>query len=331
MTTPPVLFLVFKRPDTTAQVMEAIRQARPPRLYVAADGPRKDRPGETEPCAEARRIATAVDWPCEVKTLFRNRNLGCGISVSEAITWFFENEEEGIILEDDCVPSNSFFRYCAELLDKYREDERVMCISGNNFQGRQVTPYSYYFSRYMHSWGWASWRRAWKLYDFRMSLWPEFRNSGGLRAWSGGDAAFERYWEMIFNDMAEGKIDTWDYQWLFACWSHGGLTCLPEKNLVRNIGFGKDATHTKDKNASGANLPYEELDFPLRHPPVFVRSVEADQYTDQHHFGIPVHMEPSVKSTIKKFIREYSEISPSTRVLYSIIKSLKQSIANKTS
>ena len=149
----PALFLVFNRPDTTARVFEALRAARPARLYVAADGPRPNREGEAARCDDVRRIATQVDWPCKVTTLFRDRNLGCRIGVSTAIDWFFEHEEEGIVLEDDCLPSTSFFPYCAELLARYRHDERVMCVSGDNFQlGREVTQYSYYFSRNIHCW-----------------------------------------------------------------------------------------------------------------------------------------------------------------------------------
>src|SRR5262249_20722231 len=158
----PVLFLIFNRPNTTARVMEAIRTAGPGRLYVAADGPRDGNADEAKRCAEVRRIATQVDWPCEVQTLFRERNLGCRQAVSSAITWFFEQEQEGIILEDDCLPSPSFFPYCAELLARFRNDERIMCITGCNFQqDMKGYPYSYYFSKYHHVWGWATWRRAW--------------------------------------------------------------------------------------------------------------------------------------------------------------------------
>jgi len=285
MITPPVLFVIFNRPDTTALVMEAIRAVRPERLYVAADGPR-ERNGDAARCEEARRIATEVDWPCELNTLFRNRNLGCGRAVSGALDWFFEHEEEGIILEDDCLPSHSFFRYCAELLERYRHDKRIMCISGNNFQTKNVTPYSYYFSRYSHCWGWATWRRAWALYDFDIARRIDFRQLGHLEAWSDGDPSFGRYWVDISEQMVRGEIDTWDYQWLFSCWTQHGLTCLPVRNLVTNIGVGPDATHTTDVNGRAACLPLKELDFPLGHPPLVVRHVEADRFTHLHHFGV---------------------------------------------
>jgi hypothetical protein len=260
--------------------METIRSARPQRLYVAADGPREHF-GERARCEEARLIASTVDWPCEVHTFFRERNLGCRIAVSTAINWFFEREMEGIILEDDCVPCQSFFPYCDELLERFRYDERIMCISGDNFQqGRSVTAYSYYFSRYMHSWGWASWRRAWRLYDSNMNFWADYRQSRGLESWSDGDPTFVSYWTEIFDRVARGEIDTWDYQWTFTCWAQHALTCLPVRNLVTNIGFGhSDATHTTHVIGFGSNLPREALEFPLCHPPIVARNIEADRLT----------------------------------------------------
>lgn len=175
----PVLFLVYKRPDTTRQVFEAIRQAKPPRLYIAADGPKKDLPEEAEKVKQVRDIVlSGVDWDCEVETLFRDENLGCKYGVSGGIDWFFENEEEGIILEDDTLPSQSFFWFCQELLERYKDDKRIMAISGDNFQnGIKRGACSYYFSRYNHIWGWASWRRAWGYYSVNMKLWPDIAKS----------------------------------------------------------------------------------------------------------------------------------------------------------
>jgi hypothetical protein len=224
-----------------------------------------------------------------VKTLFRDRNLGCRIGVSTAIDWFFQHEEEGIVPEDDCLPSASFFPYCAELLARYRHDERVMCVSGDNFQlGRVVTQFSYYFSRCIHCWGWATWRRVWKLYDREMTLWPAFRDGGGLKAWSAGDERFEKYWLAVFESISNVNIDTWDYQFVFTCWAQHGLACLPQKNLVSNIGFSTDATHTFDPTDPSANLPTLDLSFPLRHPSFINRSVEADLFETE---GLPLCQE----------------------------------------
>jgi hypothetical protein len=265
--------------------MEAIRAVRPTRLYVAADGPR-DREGEAGLCEAARRVATAVDWPGEVRTLFRDQNLGCRAGVSSAIDWFFEHEPEGIILEDDCMPSASFFPYCADLLDRFRDDDRVMCITGDNFQkDMRGYRFSYYFSKYNHAWGWASWRRAWRNYDLDMALFPKFMRSGRLGQMS-STPGFSKSWEKRFKRAYRGEIDTWDYQWQFACWAHGGLTCTPRTNLVSNIGFRADATHTKDPANASANLAAGDLLFPLRHPEQVVVSEEFDAHVDAAHFGI---------------------------------------------
>jgi hypothetical protein len=269
-----VLLLIWNRPALCRRVMDTIRTARPRRLYVAADGPRNEESDRTL-CKEARQIATSVDWECGVRTLFRDKNLGCGLAVSSGIDWFFEHEEEGIILEDDCVPTPTFFSYCTELLDHFRNDKRIMCISGNNFQnGNKVITNSYYFSRYTHIWGWATWRRAWKLYDFNIRAWPECRNL--LAAWGGGDEGFVEHWQEIFDRVALGEIDTWDYQWALACWMNHGLTCLPAVNLVSNMGFGPTATHTRDVKSCLANIPAQEMTFPLIHPKVIIRDVDAD-------------------------------------------------------
>lgn len=274
----PVLFLVFKRPGTTRQVFERIRQAKPPRLYVAADGPREHVDGEDEKCRQVRKIATAVDWPCDVKTLFRKNNLGCKVAVSSAIDWFFENEERGIILEDDCLPCQSFFSFCNELLEKYSHDTRVMVVSGSNFQfGKRRTNYSYYFSNFNHCWGWATWRRAWRCYSKNMELWPEIRNRRYLKDILHHEEMVA-YWSRAFEMAYRQEIDTWDYIWTFSCWIRNGLTVLPNVNLVSNLGFGIEATHTK-LGPKMANMPSVEMAFPLEHPPFVIRDDEADQRT----------------------------------------------------
>lgn len=275
-----VLFMVFNRPDTTKQVFEAIRQAKPPRLYVTADGPRADMPGEVEKMEQVRRIATQVDWDCEVKTLFRDKNLGCRVAVSSAIDWFFENEEEGIILEDDCLPGQSFFWFCEELLERYRGDMRIMAVSGDNFQkGSARNEFSYYFSRYLHIWGWASWRRAWLYYEKDMQSWPYIRDHGYLQDIL-LDKATVKYWGKIFETAYRNKIDSWAYRWTFSCWIQSGLTVLPNVNLVSNIGFGEDGTHTKKATSKIAMIPALEITFPLKHPPTMIRDDVADRRTD---------------------------------------------------
>lgn len=283
---PPVLFLIFNRPDLTKQVFECIREAHPAQLFIAADGPRADRPGEADLCAQTRAVVKTIDWECKVHTLFRDHNLGCKMAVSSAITWFFDHVEEGIILEDDCLPHPSFFSFCRELLERYRDDERIMAISGNNFQpAHSTSPYSYYFSIYNHIWGWASWRRAWQHYDGDFRRWPHLRDSSFLKNLHKNGSAVN-YWQSIFDKAYAGQIDSWGYPWTYSCWVQNGLTILPKVNLVTNIGFDERATHTKDQYAKVANLETKPIEFPLRHPSSTVANHQADRYTTMHHFGI---------------------------------------------
>ena len=284
----PVLFLIFNRPDTTARVFDAIRAARPARLYVAADGPRPARAGEAERCEQARKIATAVDWPCTVKTLFRESNLGCKHAVSSAIYWFFEQEEGGIVLEDDCLPHPTFFRFCDELLELYRHDDDVALISGDNFQfGVKRGDASYYFSRYVHIWGWASWRRTWRRYDRDCLRWPAFRDAGGLARVLGGRRVEAREWRRVFDALHANEIDTWDYQLMFAAWANSMVSIVPQKNLVTNIGFGLEATHTKGASRF-ADVPALPMDFPLVHPSSRATSEAADDHTAKTMFIRPL-------------------------------------------
>jgi hypothetical protein len=286
MTCAAIIFIVFNRPIQTGRVFEAIRSVRPAHLYVAADGPRQ-LAGDVERCEQVRRITQQIDWPCQLKTLFQPRNLGCGVAVRTALDWFFAHEREGIVLEDDCLPSQSFFRYCTELLNAYRNDTRIMSICGSDFLGgKHQCGASYYYSLYHDPWGWATWRRAWKLYDFEMKKWPAFRASAGLKSLSDGRSEFELYWETIFNRMHAGNIDTWDYPFIFSQFAERGLTCRPAINMITNIGHYSDATHTKYGNDSLADLPNFEIQFPLCHPSTVVRDVIADQMLNQCRFGI---------------------------------------------
>lgn len=279
----PVLLLVFNRPETTAQVFEAVRKAKPPRLYVASDGPRPDRSGEAKRVAKVREIVTSVDWSCEVKTLFREENLGCKCAVSDGITWFFKHEEKGIILEDDCLPHSDFFTFCETLLDRYASDDRVWVITGNNFQnGVRRGDASYYFSRYNHVWGWASWRRAWQKADMDIRFWPEWKTSSSWREfWP--DSVARKYWEKIFDRMYRAEIDTWDYPWIASVWYYGGLTATPNTNLVSNIGFGPESTHTTSADSSLARIKTVSLG-KMSHPSAIRIDEDADDYTTYNIF-----------------------------------------------
>lgn len=279
-----VLFIIFNRTDTALQVFETIRQARPKRLYFFADAPRAHVQGETEKCNQAKAIVSKVDWPCEVQTFFLTQNIGPRLAIGKAITWFFEHEEEGIILEHDCMPSQSFFTFCETLLAHYRNDERVMHISGDNFQyGIQRGDASYYFSLYNHIWGFATWRRAWKHYDVEMKRYPAFKNEGKLRKLFNNKRAYN-YWANILQLTYEQKLQTWDYQWTLAMWDRGALAILPQYNMVSNIGFGDEALNTKNADSKFANIPRHEITN-IIHPSVISANIEADNYAINRIFN----------------------------------------------
>ncbi|MCM0207719.1 nucleotide-diphospho-sugar transferase [Bacteroides fragilis] len=270
-----VLFLVFNRPDTTIRVFETIRQARPPRLYVAADGPRKDRVGENEKCEETRSIIKQIDWNCEVKTLFRNENLGCGKAVSQAITWFFQQEEEGIILEDDVLPHPDFFPYCEELLERYRNIEQVRFISGrNHLYGERASEDSYYFSSVNQVWGWASWSRVWKLYDYNLKTIKKRDFYASLNYYY-QDIRIVNHRKLLFAQMKRKMIDTWDYQLTFALMVNRSLCIIPNINLIQNIGIGNEATHTLDGNKMIEEYKGCSI-LPLKHPDKVKLNKEGD-------------------------------------------------------
>ncbi len=273
------MFIIFNRPDLTARVFTEISRARPRTLLVIADGPPAARPGEAENCAASRAIIDRVDWDCNVLNNYAEVNMGCGRRVATGLRWVFEQVEEAIILEDDCLPHPTFFRFCEELLDKYRHDERVMHISGAHIvSGRKNTPFSYSFSRYPLSWGWASWRRAFQHYDPAITLWPSLRDTSWLVDLLGDPKAVE-HWKRVYDSTHSGmdKVNTWDFQWLFACWAQFGLSILSNINLVSNIGFREDATHTRRSTDKRANLDVAEMTFPLNHPPCIVHDREYDQ------------------------------------------------------
>jgi hypothetical protein len=272
----PITFFIFNRPTLTEQVFSRIAQVRPHTLLVIADGPRSSE--DVKLCSEARRILDRIDWDCQVLTEFSDHNLGCKRRVSSGLDWAFSQVEETIILEDDCVPSLSFFSFCQKLLEHYRDDERVFLISGDNFQfGQKRTNNSYYFSRYAHCWGWATWKRAWKHFDATMSSWPEFRAAGHISSVC-EDPVEQNYWSNIFEQCYQHKINSWAYIWVYTCWSQSGLTILPEVNLVSNIGFGGNATHTGDPASPLSRLPTGEIR-EIRHPKHVIRHAAADAFT----------------------------------------------------
>ena len=295
-----VLFLVFSRLGPTEQVFEAIRKAQPPRLYIASDGARNNADGEAEKVDAVRNfILSNIDWKCEVKTLLREENLGCKKAVSGAIDWFFENEEMGIILEDDCLPSQSFFWYCEELLDKYKDDTRVMHITGITYapKNENVENHSYHFARVGGIWGWASWRRAWKLYEPDMESYPQAVKEGLFKDLFIGEPKMLKHYEKCFR-RAYGNVRTWDYQWTYTKLINSSLNIMPAKNLIRNIGHGTaEATHTTTDNDRYSTMKLHELTFPLIHP----QFIAIDREFNDQNFRYSTHVPLATK--IKRRLR----------------------------
>lgn len=266
---PPVLMILFNRPELAGQVLARVRQARPARLYIAVDGARENRPGDAGLTARCRALAEQVDWPCELKTRFSEVNQGCGRGPSNAISWFFSQETAGIILEDDCLPELSFFPFCAELLEHYAADAEVMHINGNNFAPAKPGPIydgsSFGFCRYAQAWGWASWARAWQHFDYdakgiREATTRNFDVAGveNLRR--------EAHRDRVVSTLEHHHHDVWDYQWQYAVMKRRGLCISPAVNQISNLGFGEDATHTTDATSFVARAKTGMLDFPLKYP-----------------------------------------------------------------
>ena len=280
----PILLIAFNRPETTRLVFSEIRKRKPSRLYVAADGPRRQRKHETSKTQEVREIMTNIDWDCKLIKLFHDENLGCKNAVSKAISWFFEHEEEGIILEDDCLPHPDFFIYCEQMLDYHRDNKSIMAITGDNFQDGQIRGSgSYYFSKYIHVWGWASWRQAWQDYDKEMSFWPAWKKSQHIKRLM-LNSVEKKHWSRVFDTAYENRIDTWDYQWLASIWFNNGLTVTPNVNLVSNIGFGVDATHTHDEENPSSEIKTQSIG-KIIHPDLVKVDTAADEYVFLNALG----------------------------------------------
>lgn len=287
----PVLLIVFNRPATTRRVFESIRAARPKRLYVAADGPRADRVGEAQLAEEARKIATNVDWPCEVKTLFREQNIGCQHAVTGAIDWVFKNEEQAIILEDDCVPSPAFYQFCEEMLATYENDERVMHVGGYTV-AKMRDKASYRASKFVAGWGWATWRRAWKKFDLNIDPATVF-TSVDMRAIFGSQAEILR--SSLLSQLTNTQLSVWDVQWFLSILANGGVSIMPATSLIKNVGFGADATHTREISHL-AKIDRGTLTWPLVKP----LELRPDPRLDEEYLKIVYHGADFLTRVVRK-------------------------------
>ncbi len=301
----PVLFLVFNRLKSTEKVFSQIRKYKPNQLFIAADGPRNMVKDDFFKCEEIRDfILKNIDWDCEIYTLFRESNLGCGKAVHQAIDWFFEHVESGIILEDDCYPDMNFFDFANKMLFKYRNSNSVMHISGVSMLPDYLkSSCAYYYSIYPSIWGWATWKSAWEKYDFSMNSMNDFESVNPSLL----DFNQYIYWKERFEMMKNKQFDTWDYQWLFSIWFHNGISITPLNNLVRNIGFSSEANHTKNINSVASNLTFENIS--IDENAHNIQNDSFDNYT---------------------FYRLYKEINVSTdKELKNIIIPFKNSISKK--
>ena len=300
----PLLFLVFNRPDVTRVVFDKIKQVRPKQLFIAADGARPHKSGEQEKTEKVREIVLqGIDWDCEVKTLFRDENLGCARAVGGAITWFFEQVEQGIILEDDCVPDSSFFNFCEELLDKYAHDDQVMHISGLNLHPKtHHTNESYYFSQHPSIWGWATWKKAWNKYDFEMTQLDHLIATPEFSSVFPNDDLKQHLVNQL-SGTKSGQIDSWGYRWLYTFWQNQGIGITPKVNLVQNIGFGEDATHTTQPGIERLGIASKSLSN-LVHPTNKAVNRQADAVTLKEYFLGKTPLKESLKNGMKTTIAQ---------------------------
>lgn len=299
-----VALIIFKRPETTEKVFEVIRQAQPSQLFVIADGPRSEQPGEFEKCMATRSIVERVDWDCDVLKNYADVNMGTKKRVVSGLNWVFENVEKAIILEDDCLPNLHFFQFCEELLGRYENDTRVMHITGTNFGvgGRNLSE-SYYFSRRTDIWGWATWRRSWKFYDINMSLWPDLKKEEKLLDLSESVKEYEKKRNRMDFHYDVTIKNNWDIQWHFACMCQGSYNIVPNKNLVKNIGFGEEATQTKNIDSLYAKLETETMEFPLVHPKFFIRDTDAHKrYIKLRESQESKRIDVRIKRKLKKWL-----------------------------
>jgi len=278
----PILFLIFNRPSTTARVFSQIQKMKPSKFYIAADGPRDHK--EKEICEQVRDMVVAIDWECDVFKIFRDENLGCAKAISEAISWFFELEPEGIILEDDCLPSDSFFGFCSAMLERYRDDERIGHINGSNYQNGIIRgDGSYYFSTLTHVWGWAGWRRVWKDYQLRPASFIQFEKMRRIEQMP-AHAPFKDIWLHNFRVHCVGTASSWDYQYSYLNLINHRLTVIPNTNLISNIGCSDNPTHFIQDHPL-ADVPLCEME-EIVHPSFFIADIEADMFTQYKEYRI---------------------------------------------
>lgn len=305
----PILFLIFNRPEITLESFKNIAYVKPAYLYIAADGPRIGNPEDRIRCEKTRRkVLEMIDWPCEVKTLFREENIGCKRAISEGISWFFKQVEAGIILEDDCVAAESFFPYCERMLEEYKDHPRIGMIGGANFLDNKQNEESYFFSRYFIVWGWATWRNKWLLYQDELKDWPTLRKEKWLSTiFKNKNTA--RYYTFNFDKADKNEVDTWDSNWVYYLLYHNQLAITPTKNLISNIGF--EGTHTTSSHFHLFNRPLEVLDVDTLIKP---KDITPNEKLDNLQF----HNVKISRFSFKVFLRVFLKDSYLLTILYKV-------------
>ncbi len=309
--TTPILFIIFNRAEVASITFEAIKKIKPQKLYIAADGPRENSKEDIEKCKKTREIVKKIDWDCEVKTLFREENIGVVKGVTSAVDWLFEHEEKGIILEDDCFPSDTFFTYACDLLEKYENNEKIMHISGSNFiETSELKETSYYFSKFASCWGWASWRRAWQKYDINLiENISEKEYLTTLKSVIQSKYHYN-YFQNHLNYHRKGDDNIWDWRWTFCIWYNNGIVINPKVNLIKNIGYGEDATTSKGENEARNKISELKL-FQIenvQHP----KNIEIDLILEkriQNIYNPPLTLKAKIKRTIGFFIPEKMKLA----------------------
>ncbi len=298
----PILFLTYKRFETSEKVFESIKNARPKKLYFVSNAPKKNDIVELEKVQKVRSLVKEVNWDCDVVTLFRDEYLDVKESITFSIDWFFEHEDKGIILEDDCVPSQTFYPFCQELLDYYQNDESVFSIGGCCFlEDKNLLDNEYRFSRHTYIWGWATWKRAWLKYDVKMTNWPVFKKSKDYKNIF-KNFVIRSYWTNIFNMVYENKFKTWDYQWLYTIWLNNGISIIPNRNLISNIGFGIESNFANDRNSLDANLKTSDINLPLKHINEIIFNNSEQKYVEKKIYKI-TFQKYLINSFYKKYVK----------------------------
>lgn len=293
----PVVLIIFNRPKTTQLVFEEIARAKPTTLYIVSDGPRANRADEKKLVEQCRQLVSGVDWPCEVFTKYSDENLGCKRSVVEGLDWVFSNEGEAIILEDDCVPTPEFFEFCQEMLRRYKNEPSIGTICGTNLEDLSSlqADLSYWYSRYPAVWGWATWRDVWVKYEGDLSKFSR-STKNRLLVRIVQSPSERRYWKLRFESVASGRVDTWDYQLAFMQISHRLLSVIPSTNLVSNIGFGPDATHTLSPPSRNLHLATGRLRFPITGPSQIQPLAKYDEAVSKNRLSIGI-----LRSALERF------------------------------